>query len=300
MILVAGLWATGALADSDRYLEFAKRGWVYELRSAMFRRTADPVVLHGRTMAGSTICLVGEPPHPQTAAALARFGELMQETYGAPVPVRYGGPDLRDCLDGDLGRTVYLRLFSGRAPDAAFGADMRALDAVYGIGFRPDQVHWLVSPGQAQTFFGMQGRATHVSLKQPATGTPSEVERRFYTSILIEELYQTFTFGMDILHFDAEVPFVSKLEEIPRDLRRLDWQSEAYMREMLATNPPGLCPFDVFMLHAVGAAPVERTNGAAFLDFIEASFDTLLRRTEASLARLGGSPLLDPSCGAGP
>ena len=298
LLSILCLCATAAHADPSEYLDFARRGWVYELRSAMFRRSAAPIVINGRDMAGSTICLVGEAPHPQTAAALAQFGALMEDVWGVPVPVRQGGADLRDCLDGALGRTVYLRLYSGRAPHSAYGADMRALDTVYGIGFRPDQTHWLVSPGQAQTFFGLAGRVTHISLKQAAGLHPGEIETRFYSSILTEELYQAFTFGMDILHFDPEEPFVSKLEEVPRDLRRLGWETETYMREMLTTNPGGLCPFDVFMLHAVGTAPVEQTNSPAFLAYIDGAYETLARRTDATLARFEGSAILDPECKA--
>ena len=102
------------------------------------------------------------------------------------------------------------------------------------------------------------------------------LEQRFFASILIEELYQSFTFGMDILHFNRHQAFTSKLEEFPVDLRHLPWDSPMFMEGLLRSNPAGLCRFDVFMMHALARAPVERTNTDAFLRFIEAQFDDLL------------------------
>lgn len=287
-----------AAEDHDTFLEFARRGWYYELRSAMWRRTPDmpPIVIHGRALSGAALCIIGEPPHPATAEILKTFSDLMLDVSGKPVPMRHAGPDLDQC---GTRRTVYLRLYSGARPHREYNRDIRRLNAIYGLGFRKGRNHTLLSPGQAQTFFGQRGQVTHIAIKQPDVATPTALQERFFSSILVEELYQSFTFGMDILHFDPKVAFVSKLEEIPANLMMSDWDSEAYMEGILRSNPDGLCLFDVFMLHAVATAPVERTNDQEFLDFIAGNFAILMGRTERSWRRLAGNRIIDPTCGAG-
>ncbi|MHA6264428.1 hypothetical protein ACXYMO_14585 [Arenibacterium sp. CAU 1754] len=287
--------SVGAGTERSVFIDMARKGWVYELRSAMWRRDPDrpPVRINGRDMAGAALCVVGERPHFQTARVLETFSALMTQTFGKPVPMRYGGTDLSGC---GTGRIVYLRLYSGRTPHRAFNDDLRKMDAVYGIGLPANRDQYVMSPAQAQTFFGRYGRTTHLLVKQAAAAVPTPLEQRFFTSILIEELYQSFTFGMDILHFDRHAAFLSKLEEMPLNLRNLPWDSTQFMEGLLRSNPGGLCPFDVFMLHALAHSPLEQSNTPDFLGFIETEFDDLLRRTNVTVAQVGLAPILDPAC----
>lgn len=300
-LLILGMLAiTGpASASSEReaFLELARKGWVYELRSASRRRTPDipPIEINGRNMAGSALCIVGEQPHPRTLQVLQTFSVLMREVFGKPMPIRYAGPDIRYC---GTGRSVHLRLYSGARPNQEYNDDIVALDQRYGLGFGRGRMHMVRSPAQAQTIFGARGQVTHLLVKQPGSAPLTPVQQRFFASILIEELYQSFTFGMDILHFDSSVGFVSKLEETPMNLRQLDWDSPGFMTAMLDMNPSGLCRFDVFMLHALAAAPVTETNSDAFLDYIDSEFDALLLRTDATLLRMKESGILDIGCHA--
>ncbi|SFB12165.1 hypothetical protein SAMN05421688_3050 [Poseidonocella pacifica] len=285
-----------ARAETDRavYLDLARKGWVYELRTAMWKRkSAVPIRINGRDMAGAALCIVGEPPHPQTRATLEEFGALMREIFGKTLPMRYAGNDLRLC---GTGRSIYLRLYSGHAPRRAYNADLKTLDDSYLIGFAPGREYFVLSPAQAQTFFGARGRATHLLVKQPAAPGPTDLESQFFASILVEELYQSFTFGMDILHFDPEIAFASKLEEQPFDMRNLPWDSPVFMRALLRSNPSGLCRFDIFMMHALARAPVDRTNNPDFLSYIDAAFDDLLGKADETVARFAASSLLDRSC----
>lgn len=288
---------TPAWAGVDRsvFIDMARKGWVYELRSAMLRR--DPnlpqVRINGRDMAGAALCVVGEKPHAETIKVLETFSALMAETFGKPVPMRYAGTSVSSC---GTGRMVYLRLYSGRQPHRAFNDDLRELDDVFDIGLPRDRDQHVMSPAQAQTFFGQNGRATHLLVKQAATIVPSVLEQRFFSSILIEELYQSFTYGMDILHFDRRAAFLSKLEELPTNLRNLPWDSIRFMEGLLNSNPGGLCQFDVFMLHALARSPLDRTNTPDFLSFIETRFDDLLHRTKVTVSQAGFAPILDPAC----
>lgn len=296
VLWVLVLAALPAQAEVGRapFLELAKKGWVYELRTARWARDADapPARINGRDLAGSALCLVGESPHPQTLLVLDSFRALMHEVFGKPLPMRVAGDDLSAC---GTGRTVYLRLYSGDRPQRAFDDDLRIMDRAFGLGLGG---HWpqIVSPGQAQTFFGTRGQPTHLLVKQPGRPSPSQLERRFFASILIEELYQSFTFGMDVPHFDRRVAFVSKLEEYPVNLRHLQWDSAAFMTGLLRSNPGRLCRFDVFMLHALARAPVEQTNSSEFLHFIDARYDDLMRRTEKTVSRAAYSPILNTTC----
>ncbi len=287
--------ATPALDDRDAFMALAKKGWVYELRTAMWKHDPliPPIVINGRDLSGAALCVVGEPPHPRTRAVLDTFRALMADVFGKPLPLRYAGEGLDSC---GTGRSVYIRLYSDRPPHVAFNADLRRMDEVFEFGLPGGREQFVMSPAQAQTFFGRRGRATHVLVKQPATGAPTELESAFYASILIEELYQTFTFGMDILHFDRDAAFVSKLEEFPVNLRHLPWGSDQYMEGLLRSNPSGLCRFDVFMLHALAEAPVERTNSDAFLTYIDADFDRLETETDVTLSNPDYATILDADC----
>ena len=303
MLVAVGLALPAAagnagVSERDAWMALARKGWVYELRSAMYRPDPDrPAVrINGRHLAGAEICVVGAPPHPATRAVLAAFRALVGDVFGTPMSLRLGGEALDGCGDA---RAVYLRLFSGGLPVREQARDIAWLDAAFELGIAPGRAPPALSPAQAQTYFGRRGSATYLLVRQPASPEPEPLDLRFHASILIEELFQSFTFGMDILHFDREAPLLSKLEELPVNLRSLGWDTPAYMEGLLASNPSGLCRFDVFMLHALAAAPVEETNSEAFLAFIEADFDDLVARTEATLADPRHVLLLDPVCGRG-
>lgn len=291
------LAASAAQAHGDRvqFLDLARKGWVYQLRSAMFRPgVARPSIrINSQDMAGAALCIVGEPPHPQTRRVLQAFSDLVAEVFSKPMPMRFGGAELSAC---GTGRTVYLRLYSGLIPHRAFNDDLRHIDRIFDIGLPHGREQFILSPAQAQTFFGRNGQATHLLVKQPLETPLSPLEQRFFASILIEELYQSFTFGMDILHFDRTTAFASKLEEFPINLRHMPWDSPMFMRGLLQSNPAGLCRFDIFMLHALALAPVEQTNTEAFLHFIDGRFDDLMLRAEDTLAQADFAPILDQRC----
>ncbi|SEL71637.1 hypothetical protein SAMN05444413_11461 [Roseivivax marinus] len=288
--------AARVAADSkqDAFLDLARRGWVYELRTTMVGRDLSiPVSINGRDLAGASLCLVGERPREATREVLTAFRALMYEAHGKPVPMRFAGPTARLC---GAGRVVVLRLFSNRPPNAALTDDLTWMNAVHQLGLPQGRVYAAASPAMAQTFFGRRGSGTHIMVKQPGSDSLSPLERDFYRSILIEELYQSFTFGMDILHLDRSAPYLSKLEEFPVDLTRMPWDSRAFMRGLLGSNPRGLCEFDVFMLHAVATSDVAQTTEAAFLDDIRRRWPELIERTAASMADARFAPILDADC----
>ena len=295
-IWLAANVAVQAHGDRSQFLDLARKGWVYELRSALWRPDPDrpPVRINGRDMAGAALCIIGEPPHPQTMKVIEAFRDLVADVFHKPTPMRFGGAELSSC---GTGRIWYMRLYSGLIPHRAFNDDLRRMDAIFDIGLPRNREQSILSPAQASTFFGRNGQATHLLVKQPRMTELSPLEQRFFASILIEELYQAFTFGMDILHFDRQVAFVSKLEEFPVNLRHLPWDSPRFMEGLLRSNPAGLCRFDVFMLHALAGAPVERTNTEAFLSFIDGRFSELLGQADDTLAQAAYAPILDRRCG---
>ena len=301
LLLICATTAVAAPQGEDRaaFIALAKKGWVYQLRTAMWRHDplVPPIVINGRTLSGAAICVVGERPHARTRAVLDTFRALMADVFEKPLPLRYAGSDLGLC---GTGRSVYIRLYSGRPPHVAFNDDLRRMDKVYAFGLPKGREQFIMSPAQAQTFFGRRGRATHVLVKQPAPGEVTPLEADFYASILIEELYQTFTFGMDILHFDRDAAFVSKLEEYPANLRHLPWESDRYMQGLLQSNPKGLCRFDVFMLHALAGSSVENTNSEAFLAYISEDFDRIEAKTARTLGNPLFAPILDAACAVTP
>jgi hypothetical protein len=286
--------ATAALADKAAYLELARKGWVYELRTTMIGRDLSiPVSINGRNLSGASLCIVGDAPHPASLEVINSFRALVRHSFGKPLPMRYAGPDARGCGSG---RTVVLRLFSGFPPNRALSRDLDWLNEVHLLGLPAGRIYAAQSPAMGQTFFGRRGQGTHIMVMQPAHGSPDQVEAAFYKSILIEELFQTFTFGMDILLFDRKSEFSSKLQEIPINLRRLPWNSHAFMRALSSANPQRLCPFDVFMLHAVAQAPVDQTLDPRFLDFIDVTFDQLMKQAADTIADARFSVIIDPSC----
>jgi len=296
LIVLAGPAPAGA-DDKARYLDLAKSGWIYELRTTMLGRDLSiPVRINGRDLSGAALCLVGDPPNGQTTAVLDAFRALAHHVFGKPLPMRYAGPDASGCGPG---RTVMLRLYSGFPPNAAFTRDMAWLDTSYGLGLPRGGLLAVGSPAFAQTFFGRLGTATHLMVQQAEPDPASTaLEEAYFRSILVEELFQSFTFGMDVLLFSREPVFLSKLQEIPLNLRRLEWGSPAFMSTLLRTNPRALCAFDVFMMHAVAEAPVEQTNDPAFLDFIDARFDRLDAMAADTFADPRFAEILAPDCAA--
>lgn len=297
-ILVALLFASPAVAiaaDRDVYLSILQRGWTYELRASVHgRMPPGPITINGRALSGAALCLVGEEPDPETRKVLDAFRTLMGEVFGAPVPMRHAGATARNCGSG---RIVVLRLFSGQPPHAGLTDDIGWLNGVYGLGLAPGRRQIVGSPAMAQTFFGTRGQISHIVVQQSGAAGATPLEDAFHRSILIEELFQTFTFGMDVPKFDRDAPFVSKVEEIPFDLRHFSWNSDIFMSGLLRASPSGLCELDVLVLHAIARSPAAATNGADFLDFVAAEFDGLLiaARGTASDPRFRG--LLDPDCG---
>ena len=292
--LMLAMAVTDAAADKLAYLELARRGWNYELRSTMVGRDMNiPVHINGRDLAGASLCVVGERPHAQTHDVLTAFRGLVHHSFGKPVPMRYAGQDARNCGSG---RTVILRLYSGYPPNQALSADLAWMSQAYRLGLPQGRQYMVSSPAMGQTFFGHRGKGTHLMVKQPALANPGGLERAFYTSILVEELFQTFTFGMDVLHFDPDVPFLSKLQESPQRMLRLPWDSRSFMRALLSSNPGRLCAFDVFMLHAVARAPVDQTVEPQFIDYIDTHFDQLSALAEDTMTDPRFENIVDRSC----
>lgn len=298
LALVLGLTGSPATATTEpgrsSVLNLARQGWVYTLRSSMMRRpggTAMPVI-SARSLRGARLCLLGEDPHPVTREVLNRFSELMERTSGVPLQID-DAIDPEDCN----GQRVVLRLFSRRSPHQEYNEDLNRLDRSFAIGLPRRRRHLVASPAQAQTFFGRRGQATHILIMQPmADRDLTEVARLFYTSILIEELYQAFTFGMDVILFDRETPPMSKLQESPVSLRGLPWRSDAFMRGLLSSNPTGLCAFDILMLHALGESNLERTNSDALLRYLNDNYGRLSEAMRETVAMSDFAPLLDPAC----
>lgn len=297
-LLVLILLSAGPVAaDKASYLDLARRGWNYELRTTMVGRDLSiPVHIHGRDLSGASLCLVGDRPHPQSLEIIDAFRDLVRHVFGKPIPMRYAGPSASLCGSG---RVVVLRLYSGPPPNRALSADLQWMDRTYQLGLPGHGYFAASSPAMAQTFFGRRGQGTHIMVKQPATSRPGALEQTFYKSILIEELFQSFTFGMDILQFDRSAQFLSKLEETPLNLTRLPWESRDFMRAMVRSNPPALCVFDVFMLHAVADAPVDQTTEPGFIDFIAEAYDTLLSRARQTMDDPRFTLIFAPSCERG-
>ena len=250
----------------------------------------------GRGFPAPIICIVGDKPHPITEQTIDAFRRLIEHVFDRPLLMRYAGSSAEGC---GTGRVVMLRLYSGAPPNRALSADLDWMNEAYALGLRGKSAYAATSPAMAQTFFGRRGQGTHIMVQQPRWREIGALEERFFRSILIEELYQSFTFGMDVLLFDRTLPFLSKLQEKPTNLHRLPWNSKAFMQALLNASPAGLCAFDVFMLHAVARSPVEQTNKPAFIDFIEAEYDTLISVAAETLKVPFVKSLMDPSCADG-
>ncbi|WP_227272154.1 hypothetical protein [Roseobacter weihaiensis] len=293
--LLAGLFTvTSVAADRAAYVDLARKGWNYQLRTTMLGRDMSiPIHIHGRDLAGASLCVVGEKPHPKSLETIDAFRALSRHVFGKPIPMRYAGYDASGCGSG---RTVILRLYSGHPPNQALSADLGWMNQIYQLGLPRERFYTASSPAMAQTFFGRRGRATHIMVKQPAMNNPGRLERAFYKSILVEELFQSFTFGMDILIFDRAAPFQSKLQETPLNVQRFAWESRDFMRALLASNPGGLCAFDVFMMHAVAQTQVDQTIEPGFIEYIDREYETLLAQATATMTDDRFSAIVEPLC----
>lgn len=295
-LILAGPLGAQPNTDKQAFLDLARRGWNYQLRTTMIGRDLSiPVRINGRDLAGAALCLVGDAPHPNSLAVLNAFRALVEHSYGKPMPMRYAGDHARGC---GVGHTVILRLYSGYPPNRDLTADLQWMNQQYQLGLPRGRDYAANSPAMAQTFFGRRGQSTHIMVKQPRPITLGRLERAFYKSILIEELFQSFTFGMDVMLFDRRAGFLSKLQETPNNLYRLSWDSRAFMKALVASNPGALCTFDLFMLHAVGRATVDQTVNTQFLDYIDTDYDDLLALAEDTLADPRFAAIVDGSCGA--
>lgn len=294
VLMTALVLATSAAADRSVYLDLARKGWNYQLRTTMVGRDMSiPIHIHGRDLAGASLCVVGERPHPTSRKTIDAFRALARHVFGKPIPMRYAGDDASTCGSG---RTVVLRLYSGHPPNDALSADLLWMNATYQLGLPRARHYAASSPAMAQTFFGRRGKATHIMVKQPDLDNPDRLEQAFYKSILVEELFQSFTFGMDILQFDRAAPFQSKLQETPLNLQRLPWESRAFMRALLASNPAGLCAFDVFMMHAVAQTSVDQTVEPGFIDYIDREYDALLAQAAETMTDDRFAAIVEPGC----
>jgi hypothetical protein len=281
------------VAQEAEWLDMARRGWSYELRETMVGRDLSiPVQISGRALARSDICVVGEAPRPETRAILDAFTALLGHVH-AHTPRLIAADGAQDCPET---AQVLLRLRSGTGPETGITRDIAWMEARFALGLPPRHDWTATAPAMVQTFFGRRGAVTHILVEQ-AAGAGNATDARYFRSILIEEMFQAFTFGMDILHLDARTPYLSKLEERPlRMVRRPLPGTPEYRRALLASNPPALCPFDILMLHAVAEAPVTETNGPDFVAFIKAEFADLRARAEATMQDARFAPLLDPAC----
>ncbi|MEM9551795.1 MAG: hypothetical protein AAGA05_11500 [Pseudomonadota bacterium] len=294
LALICAKTSVAESASKADYLELARRGWNYELRNTMVGRDLSiPVHIHGKDIAEATLCIVGEAPHPKTRLVLDAFGALIEHSFGLPLRMIYGGARPAGC---DAARVAILRLYSDGPPNGALSEDLHWLSDRFELGLPAERQFFASSPAMAQTFFGRKGQGTHIMVQQPSFETLSALEAAFYKSILVEELFQSFTFGMDVLIFDRSAGFLSKLQEMPTNLPRRPWTSRSFRRALLSSNPGGLCTFDLFMLHAVGRAPVEQTVHPAFLTYIDGEFDALTDLAQTTMNDPRFAPLVDPHC----
>lgn len=287
------------LADErDDWLELARRGWNYRLREPpRGRDMAIPVTISPKLLSGAALCMVGELPRQDTLEVLNSFRALVADTFGKRLPMRYAGSDARAC---GTGRVVVLRFYSGYPPNRLLTADLDWLDRAYALGLPRGRQYAAISPAFAQTFFGRRGQGVHVMVQQAPPGhAVNALEATYFRSILIEELFQVFTFGADILVADRDAVFQSKLQEGPIRLSPLGWETPAFMRKLLSVTPGALCRFDLFMLHAVAAAPVAETTEPRFVEYIDAHFDELQSMTARTLDDPRFDLVIDTSCGRG-
>jgi hypothetical protein len=282
----------------EDFLALARQGWVYEVRTARHQRDTGAAVQFNSTEAAlGSLCVFGDRPHAQSKRILRIFSDLLSDIYGHRLAITYAPGAIHNCPER---QRIYLRLYSGRIPDRRFNADLQHLDREFGIGFPRGWSEPVRSPGQVNGFFGRRGTTAHLLINQPPRGDLSELQQKFHASLLIEELFQAISFGADILKFERATPFLSKLQEVPVNLRALPWASERFMAGLLTSTPGALCGFDVFMLHALAGANLRNTNSPALLRFIETHFEQLRDETLQTLSNPGYSSVLDGECLAVP
>ena len=283
----------------EDYFALARQGWVYEVRTTRHQRAirSTPVLFNSTEAALGTICVFGAPPHAQSERILRIFSDLLSDIYGHRLAITYASGDITNC---PARQRLYLRLYSGTAPERRFNADLQYLDREFGIGFPRGWSEPVRSPGQVNGFFGRRGATSHLLINQPPAGDLTELQQKFHASLLIEELFQAISFGSDILKFERATPFLSKLQEIPVNLRALPWASETFMSGLLTSTPGALCSFDVFMLHALAGANLRNTNSPALLGFIKTHFEQLRHQTLQTLSNPAYASVLDGECLAVP
>lgn len=283
------------LPNRNDYIDLARSGWVYEPRRSQMRHDADlpPVRFNSIQAVNGEICLFGDPPHALSRQVFETFNDLLSDVFDRRLVVNYAGRLLSNC---PAHQRVYIRLYSGGPPAARYNADLRQLDREFDIRFPPRWNEPIISPAQTNGFFGRHGAAAHLLIKQPSSAQLTPLQQGFYASIFIEELFQVFSFGADILKFERETPFLSKLQEHPVNLRYLPWSSEAFMKGLLQSNPSGLCGFDVFMLHVMARSGLEHSNTPKLLTFIESRFEDLRARALDTLSEPRFASVLDPEC----
>lgn len=279
----------------DEYLTLVKSGWIFDLHASRMRRHPGlpPVRFNSTEIAQSEICLIGAPPRRHSRQIIMAFAALLHDVYGHRLTVTFAGPDIRSCPER---QRIYVRLYEGRPPATMLNRDIQHLDRAFDIRFPTGWTEPVRSPAQTNGFFGHRGPVAHIFVSQPHGENLTPLQRDYFSSILIEELFQVVSFGADILKFDKERPFFSKLQERPINLRYLPWDSEQFMRGLLSSNPSGLCGFDFFMLHALAQSQLEMVNSDELIPFIDANFDALRARAQASLASNEYGILSDQTC----
>ncbi len=295
VLLMAMPVAAAQFPTREEFLNLARQGWVFEMRSNVRRRdhTMPAVRTNSRAMVAGSICLYGEPVHPHLMDVFTTFRNLINAVYGQVGTLQFGQKEAPSCAGTPR---IFVRFYSGRPPHRAFNADLRHVDEVYDIDLPQDRDQPILGPAQAATFFGREGTASHLLINQPGDAPLTQLQRQYYRTLLIEELFHAFTFGMDILKFDRKTAFRSKLQEHPVNLRYLAWDSPKFMRGLLASNPKGLCAFDIFMMHALANTALDSVNTQEFLRFISAHFDRLEGLTRATLADARFNLLMDNRC----
>ncbi|KJZ18213.1 hypothetical protein TW80_14835 [Loktanella sp. S4079] len=265
------------------------------MRGSRRRRAtnAPPIVFNSNEVALGEICVIGERANQSSRDVILRFADLLTDIYGRRLAVTFAGRNIQSCPRPSR---VYLRLYSGRPPSGLLNADLRQMDRDYDIRL---PAHWrepVASPAQTNGYFGYRGAVAHLLVRQAPATNLSDVERAFYRSILIEELFQVVSFGADVLKFDLDRPFLSKLQEHPVNLRNFSWYSTEFMAGLLASNPQGLCSFDVMMLHALAGSGLNSVNSPELIRFMETNFDALVRASETTISEPSYAMLLDPNC----
>jgi hypothetical protein len=303
--LLAASLAPAALAHPptrDDYTSLVRLGWGYELRGSFRRRAAagiGPVTEAARALSRSGLCVIGEQPHALAAATVESFAELLEIVFGPPEGAE--AVTLAEGPDGCGAVRRYLRLHSRPGAGDAMRRDLITLDAMHGLDLPRGWQARLVSPGQAVTLFGPAGPVSHVLVRQPPPGAAaSRTELALLRSILLEELFQSVSFGLDVPRFDPRVPALSKIEERPVRIGRRGWETPEVMAELLRATPRALCGFDVFILHALAEAGDGAQTPADLPSVVESRFDSLLAAAARTLALPAVAVLLDPACTALP